>query len=228
MARANAESPVFTIRELNSPWREVLNLATRQVCAKSHCWIDEGVGSTFSFLHRGRVRLVNVMESGQERILLDIEQGCIFREVPVFHVSLWYPGNFLALEKCEVYHFPRSLLEDEAFIRAHPVLMSNLVRSLGIKAGAFFSQISESSHLSPQEKVCRYLRRLADQNAGRARFAPGVSQSEMAETLGLHRSTVCRVISELRDEGVIGNFSRRNLEIFKPDALCRAQSSIPH
>ena len=219
MARTTAESPVFTIRELNSPWREVLHLASPQVCAKSHCWIEEGMGATFSFLHRGRVRLINVLESGQERILLDIEQGCIFREVPVFHVSLWCPGNFVALERCEVYHFPRRLLEDEVFIREHPVLLSNLVRSLGIKAGAFFSQVSEASHLPPREKVCRYLRRLADQHVGRPCFAPGLSHSQLAETPRLHLSTVGREIRALREEGVIGDFSRRHLAILKPEAL---------
>lgn len=219
-SRTPEESPVFTVRELNSPWREVLHLASRQSYPKSYHWIDDGQDDdVLSFLHMGRVRLVNPVESGEERILLEIGQGCIFREVAAFHFSIRHPGNFVALEKCEVYNFPRSLLEDEVFIRSYPHLMANLVRSLGIKVGAFFSQIVESSHLPPRAKVCRFLKRLADRNPDIARFEPGVSQSEMAEALGLHRSTVCRIIHELRDEGIIRSFSRRNLEILKPDAL---------
>lgn len=220
MKLTTPESPVFTVRELNSPWREVLHLASRQVYPKSHHWIDDGQSAdVFSFLHTGRVRLVNPVESGEERILLEVGQGCIFREVAAFHFSIRHPGNFVALEKCEVYNFPCGLLEDGSFIRAYPHLMSNLVRSLGVKAGAFFSQIVESSHLPPRAKVCRFLKRLADRNPDSLQFEPGVSQSEMAEALGLHRSTACRIIHELRDEGVIRSFSRRNLEILKPDAL---------
>lgn len=33
---------------------------------------------------------------------------------------------------------------------------------------------------------------------------PGVSQSELALVLGLHRSTVCRIIRTLRDPGRSG------------------------
>ena len=74
--------------------------------------------------------------------------------------------------------------------------MSNLVHSLGAKAGAFYSQITESVELDPQTQVCRYLHRLADERRTRV-VNPGVSQSELALVLGLHRSTVCRIIRTL-------------------------------
>ena len=83
--------------------------------------------------------------------------------------------------------------------------MSNLVHSLGAKAGAFYSQITESVELDPQTQVCRYLHRLADERRTRV-VNPGVSQSELALVLGLHRSTVCRIIRTLRDRGVLGRF----------------------
>ncbi|MFR0873962.1 MAG: hypothetical protein ACLSHC_04500 [Bilophila wadsworthia] len=61
-------------------------------------------------------------------------------------------------------------------MRRHPALMSNLVHSLGAKAGAFYSQITESVELDPQTQVCRYLHRLADERRTRV-VNPGVSQS---------------------------------------------------
>lgn len=48
---------------------------------------------------------------------------------------------------------------------------------------------------------------------------PGVSQSELALVLGLHRSTVCRIIRTLRDRGVLGHFTRCSLEILDREAL---------
>ena len=74
------EGPVFRIRELNSPWRSILHLGQRQVVKKSWQWAN--AADTFSFLHRGQVRLRNRPEHGKEQILLRIEQGCLFREVP--------------------------------------------------------------------------------------------------------------------------------------------------
>ena len=95
--------------------------------------------------------------------------------------------------------------------------MSNLVHSLGAKAGAFYSQITESVELDPQTQVCRYLHRLADERRTRV-VNPGVSQSELALVLGLHRSTVCRIIRTLRDRGVLGHFTRCSLEILDREA----------
>ena len=194
------EGPVFRIRDLNSPWRSVLHLGQRQMVGKSYQWEDDPETSTFSFLEKGRVRLLNLSETGKERIVLYIEPGCLFREIVLLHVSPSHPASLVALEPCEVYNFPRTLLDDAEFVRRHPALMSNLVHSLGAKAGAFYSQITESVELDPQTQVCRY-------------------QSELALVLGLHRSTVCRIIRTLRDRGVLGHFTRCSLEILDREAL---------
>ncbi|MFQ8738344.1 MAG: Crp/Fnr family transcriptional regulator, partial [Bilophila wadsworthia] len=144
------EGPVFRIRDLNSPWRSVLHLGQRQMVGKSYQWEDDPETSTFSFLEKGRVRLLNLSETGKERIVLYIEPGCLFREIVLLHVSPSHPASLVALEPCEVYNFPRTLLDDAEFVRRHPALMSNLVHSLGAKAGAFYSQITESVELDPQ------------------------------------------------------------------------------
>lgn len=218
MQDAQKEGPVFSIRELNGVWRTVLHLGTRQHFPKSHCWMEDVDTDTFSFLNKGKVRLSSLTESGQERMLMNIEGGCIFREVGMLRIPSRHPANHIALEPCEVYAFPKALLHDEQFVRTYPTLLSNVVQSLAIKAAAFFSQLSETTQLEPREQVCRFLQRLADKRTA-LRFNPGISQSEMAHMLGLHRSTVCRVLRELRNEGIIGRFTRLDLEILDPDRL---------
>ena len=102
------EGPVFRIRDLNSPWRSVLHLGQRQMVGKSYQWEDDPETSTFSFLEKGRVRLLNLSETGKERIVLYIEPGCLFREIVLLHVSPSHPASLVALEPCEVYNFPRT------------------------------------------------------------------------------------------------------------------------
>ena len=112
------EGPVFRIRDLNSPWRSVLHLGQRQMVGKSYQWEDDPETSTFSFLEKGRVRLLNLSETGKERIVLYIEPGCLFREIVLLHVSPSHPASLVALEPCEVYNFPRTLLDDAEFARS--------------------------------------------------------------------------------------------------------------
>lgn len=71
--------------------------------------------------------------------MLYIEPGCLFREIVLLHVSPSHPASLVALESCEVYNFPRTLLDDAEFVRHHPALMSNLVHSLGAKARGPFT-----------------------------------------------------------------------------------------
>ena len=125
------EGPVFRIRDLNSPWRSVLHLGQRQMVGKSYQWEDDPETSTFSFLEKGRVRLLNLSETGKERIVLYIEPGCLFREIVLLHVSPSHPASLVALEPCEVYNFPRTLLDDAEFVRRHPALMSGWPMSAG-------------------------------------------------------------------------------------------------
>ena len=56
-------------------------------------------------------------------------------------------------------------------------------------------------------------------SAGPAWSTPACPQSELALVLGLHRSTVCRIIRTLRDRGVLGHFTRCSLEILDREAL---------
>jgi len=94
------EGPVFRIRDLNSPWRSVLHLGQRQMVGKSYQWEDDPETSTFSFLEKGRVRLLNLSETGKERIVLYIEPGCLFREIVLLHVS---PSHRCALRFAGTY-----------------------------------------------------------------------------------------------------------------------------
>ena len=130
------EGPVFRIRDLNSPWRSVLHLGQRQMVGKSYQWEDDPETSTFSFLEKGRVRLLNLSETGKERIVLYIEPGCLFREIVLLHVSPSHPASLVALEPVKSIISPGPA--GRCRIRAaHPALMSNLVHSLGAKPGPF-------------------------------------------------------------------------------------------
>lgn len=214
-----SRDPVFHIRDLNAQWRSVLHLGTRQKIPKGHLWDETHKSTSFSFLEKGRVRLLSFSGAGKERIVLYIYPGCIFRELLFMHVSPQHPASLMALEPCEVINFPRKLLHDTAFAAEHPELMLNMIHSLAAKAGAFFSQITETAELAPMAQVCRYLYRLYESRLAGDTTTAGCSQSELALLLGLHRSTVCRIISELRTQGVLGAFTRHHLEILDPQTL---------
>ncbi len=209
------ENNAVFMKGQNNEWRTVLPLGDCKYINKGTIWTDfPDEEDTFSFLHRGLVRLSSLGENGIERIVLYIGEGCIFREL-----SSTAPHNiatFFAMEHCEIYNFPRRILQDMDFALKHPLLMMNLVQSLMQKAGAFFSQIDEKATLSPEIIICRYLLRMTEDPL---LPRPHFSQSDLARSLGLHRSTVCRVLHSLRERNILGDFTKKSLEILDKKAL---------
>ena len=47
------------------------------------------------------------------------------------------------------------------------------------------------------------------------------SQSDVAAMMGLHQTTVARLIRRLREEGIIGRFTKRELQVLDRERLRR-------
>jgi len=173
----------------------------------------------FYFLNRGSLRLSSLSSTGKERVIMYMEADNIFGEVVHLHESRVHCHSLRALEKIEVIGFPIGLLSDIDFCRHYPHLILNLVHSLGIKAGAFFCQISDVALLESHTQVCRMLYQIWKENGEPRVFDPGISQSDIADILGMHRSSLTRALRMLRDDGVIGVFSKKRLEVVNPQRL---------
>lgn len=215
--RLASDNALFAIEGSNTAWEKVLHKARRLSYPKHHEIPTSGSGD-FYYLISGRLKLSCLAADGQERIVMRIGPGSLFNEVSHLHHSP-HAHSLQTLTPCEVAAFPGSLLDDEKFYREHPDLIRNLVQTLGLKAGAFFAQLFDSGLLEVRGRVCRMLYQLWEENGRKASFRPELSQGDMAAMLGVHRSSLCRELRTLREEGVIGSFSKANLEILLPEVL---------
>ncbi len=209
---------IFTLQNANAPWRNILPLGQLQEIPTGHVWHNSGEQTTFSLLESGTVRLYCHTFSSKERLILQIGPGCLFREVGLLYEGQRYSIRQEAVEPCVVYNFPATLLQDTAFISQHPDLITNAISSMGAKLGAALSIIAESLKPSPEVMVAQYLLNFA-QTPLHQRAQKGISQGELALSLGLHRSTVCKVLHDFREGGIIGKVSRNYIEIFNSKYL---------
>ncbi len=216
MNKKYLESPYF-LREVNSVWREALHLAQKEELPANYSWRRES-GKLFSFLEKGCVRVENVNIQGQRRFVKYMEDACIIEELSVYQKNSSMFGSFMTLESCIVYHFPANLLKDNNFIREYPELIANLLETIAHKAVSAYDVLSNSNTDNPRHIICAFLDTLAEKYEQNL-FAPKLSQSDLAVTLGMHRSTVCKIIKELREEGIIGTFTQNKLEILDREKL---------
>ena len=150
------------IEGLNPCWEEVLHLATRREFEKDAV-IPHTRWRGMYYLSRGAVALSYIAASGRERLTLRVGPGCLFNEART--VSSFEPGVvFQCLEPTEIWRFPEGLLQDEAFLSAHPRQVASLLHSMGIKILIHYTFLADMGTGSRESHVCRFILNLSRQN----------------------------------------------------------------
>lgn len=203
----------------NGAWKNVLHLARRQFFPKGHPLLpDEASVRDFYYIEQGRVRITYASQEGRERSMLVVESGTLFNESSALTGYDNPDSQYLCLEDSTLWRFSGTLLGDPTFVRGHPDLIINLMRSLAGKTLIMHEHLSYTGTGRAVVQLSRYLLRVME-NHGTATFPPGLTQQELADTLGIHRATLVRCIHTLRSQGVLGAFTRSRVEILDPQAL---------
>jgi CRP/FNR family transcriptional regulator len=128
---------------------------------------------------------------------------------------------------CTLYFFKRETIEG-LIAQEHPQLLLELIRTLGHIVRMYGILLQDSLNLDFFTRVCRflvYLVRFKDaEPVGRQRqviVESGVTQSDMARLLGVHRVTVTKAVKKLKDQGILRRFTKRELDIADFPRLCR-------
>lgn len=195
----------------NAVWKEALHLGKRCRFSRHHRIPGER-DSGFFLLTQGSVRVSYTASMGHERHFLTIGEGCLFNELSILTSGV-IGVTFVCMEPVEAWRFSPALLEDTQFCRQYPHLPINLLRSMGRKLNTYFFYLTELRTGSSFNQLCTLLLLIS-----RQRLA--ISQSELGLMLGLHQTTVSRMVRFLRHEGVIGRFTKNLLEVQDLPRLC--------
>ena len=191
-----SRSTEICLEGINAPWGEVLHLAVRSSYPKGHKTLGSCLQG-FYYIASGRVRLSYLNEDGEEYGKLILGEGCLFNETPALAGTSWYTVFFCCLDAAEIWRFDASLLEDEAFLASHPHLAINLMRSIARKASIFFFHLARTHSTTSMCRLCDLLLQLSNPHQ------PDLcmSQSDVAAMMGLHQTTVARLIAVCEKKG---------------------------
>lgn len=204
---------------LNTPWEKVLSEGTA-MAFRPKCIISgrnsNMYGDGIYYIKRGSVKLSNISSTGQERIILYMGKGCVFNEVPMLQFSNDY--IFTCLEQADVVFWNKKILSSE-FIRKYPELISNLMFSMSRKSQNFYSQLCVTRSYNSFVNVCRALYSMYMFNREKGAVVPRLTQLDLAAFLGIHRSSLHKALNRLKEEGIIGTYSRGNLPVYDAERL---------
>lgn len=205
--------------DLNKPWETVLSIGT-PVSFPAKTIVTSAIFKSCSagmyYIKKGCIRLSNIGYNGQTKVMLYLGRGNLFNEIPMLQHS--YDFIFTTMEPTEAVYLPRQRITKD-FIRENPELFFNLLESLTKKTQSFYSQLCVTHSVGSFNNVCRLLYSMHLFNRERGIVVPRLTQLELAAFLGIHRSSLHKSLTRLKDEGIIGTYSKTSLDILSPEKL---------
>lgn len=215
----SGEFAPIILSNLNTPWEQVLFLGTR-VSFPPKKIIPTHTGSSvldgMYYITRGRVRLSHIAPNGSEKVLFHIGQGSLFNEIPM--LSSAPNATFTSVEQTDAYFWSRKDL-GLIFIKEYPELIYNLLQSLSVKASNFHMQLCSQGLFTSFVNVCRSLYSMYLYQQEGEKIVPHLTQHELAALLGVHRSSLHKALTRLKEEDIIVSYNKKELIITDLDAL---------
>ena len=215
-AMDGAQERIFAFQkltDLNTPWRDVLSLASRQSFNKGQ---HVSMGAYLYFLDKGRIRLSHLSLQGIEKILWYLYPGCLFGETPFFD-KMPSAGSFYCSTNCIVYSFSHQTIEQLA--KSRPDLMANLCRSMSRKMRVLSDQAASLFLDSLKVRTLRFLSQHIVVGSDPVLVDVGITKQELAALLGVHRISLYKILKDYEEAGILSAFHGSKVTILKPDAF---------
>ena len=209
------------LTNVNNKW-DFLLPNFKQIVYKKNS-IIKGTEQFLFFLEKGIIHTSFTSISGTEWIFIFQQQGCIFNELAIFDNPMKF--QYTTNTECTIRQIPVKTVQSLDFIEKYPDLYINFIEMLALKESISYSYFSDLAYSSAKSKVCQAILALANEH-GKAVFNPGINQSEIGAMLGLHQTSVARVVQDLRKEHILGAFTKNHVEIFNLDLLKQISEEV--
>lgn len=156
--------------------------------------------TTLDILLEGRVSIQNLETEKKVFTVQILNAGDVYGATLLFSSFHYYPLSVVSLMNCRVLHLSKDLVlglckEDNAFI-------ASLLRIISDKAYALTTTITNISCKTLRENLLAYLRYEAIRQQSKV-ITLEISKTELAERLGVQRTSISRELSKMREDGLV-------------------------
>jgi CRP/FNR family transcriptional regulator, cyclic AMP receptor protein len=177
------------------------------------------IGSTLYIIVLGQVRIYTINEAGQELTVRMLKTGEFFGELALLDgqprsasVEAMCPTIALTLHRSTFLHI----------INVYPSIAASVLEAMAARLRLTTTSAEQMANLSATQRVVRQLCELATcygiADGGAIRIDLHLTQDDLASLSGTTRETVNRVLSNLRDQGLI-RVERARVSVLKMQQL---------
>ena len=196
--KLNLLSMVDIFRDLTQKEMEEINKIVKMVTIKKGQILyrpEEEVEVLF-LLKKGKIQAYTITAEGKRLIVEMIGPGTFFGEMPLTAQSL-HQTFAEATEDSLVCVLSRGDLE--RLLQRKPKVAVRLVEILSSRLEETRTRLEESTLRNATARVCQGLLRLAQGSSE----LPGLTHQELADSIGLSRETVNKVLNRLKAQGLL-------------------------
>lgn len=177
-----------------------------------------GFGDTSAHLfivHRGRVKIFRLSESGKEQLIRVLEPGDFMGELALFSGSP-FDHYAVAMENTELCIMRRSDLE--AFLKKYPAISLKIMEEFSRRLERTEKLVSSLAYEDTEKRIAAYLVELAKNQASPSITLP-MTKKDIASYLGTTPETVSRKLAEFQENGWIQQTGQRKMRVLNMGAL---------
>ncbi|MBP3730817.1 MAG: Crp/Fnr family transcriptional regulator [Mailhella sp.] len=218
---------IYTGRILrqDSPFNDILAYGTRFVFRKGeNLYMDDKLDNVFFYIDKGCVTLYHDLPNGKCINIIKLFSGNTFATsisvVSDFTNFRTYNVHFTFDEETVAWSFPSKFLTDSDKIVQYPNVIAYVLKQQCIKTLIMHNNFTMRNEDSAEKMVCNFILNMSKDNDKSSEIVnPNISQTTLAASLGIHRTTLNRALHRLREKKVIGAFSAAKIEIIDMDKL---------
>lgn len=173
----------------------------------------------FYFVCEGRVKILKQSSSGKEFIVAFFAPGEMFGEVAVFEGKP-YPASAQAVAKTRVLGIARE--QFLSFLADRPAVALKIITVLGARLRDAHNRLRDLAAERAEQRLAKILLMLSSKLGASLPF----TRQEIADMAGTTTETAIRIMSRLREDGVIGS-SRGKIIILDETKLQLLSESPP-
>lgn len=196
--------------------QEIVKTTTHAQYNRNETIYGMGDNSAHLFIvHRGRVKIYRLSESGKEQLIRILEPGDFMGETALFTDSVT-DHYAMAMEKTELCIMKRSDLQ--SFLMKYPAISLKILEEFGRRLERTEKLISSLTSEDVEQRIAEYLVELTKESHNHMVTLP-MSKKDLASYLGTTPETVSRKLTEFQERGWIEQTGQRKIKLINRIAL---------
>lgn len=214
--------PIFNHLE-PAEMREIMSKSRQMIFKKGEIIYHQGDPLEYLYIvHRGRVKIYHLFESGKEQLLRILEPGEFMGELALFTEKV-IDSYAEAIEDAEICAIHRNDIQDS--MKDYPAIPLKILSEFSNRLEETEYLVGQLSSRDVETRTASYLVKLAEERNTLDIVLP-MSKKDLASYLGTTQETISRRLSSFQTNGWIEQEGHRNIKILNITALAEAAEDL--